>query len=505
MLRALYIFLIIAALGAIAVWLAGNPGSLVMHWRGYEIRTSFVVGLGLLVGLAFLVLYIYRLGVAFFHTPATVSHYLEARRQRKGFAALSRGMMAVAAGDAAEARRYAAQAHKLLDEPPLTLLLAAQAAQLDGNEAEASRHFAAMLQTPETEFIGLRGLFIQARRAGDSEQALNIARRALASRPHTNWAAQAIFEIETAQENWEGALHMLDQAQAAKLLNKEEARHRRAVLLTAEAMTAEDAARDQAEDVANNARERALSFALQAVSLERDFVPAVAIAARLYGETGKPARAARLIEDTWTRTPHPELADIYLRLMGRESAYERLSRVRLLAGCNRDHPQSRIALARAAIGARDWLSARGALQPLIDGEMASLTQHVCELMAQVEEGEFGNKGQSREWLARALYAAEDEQWVGEGYRSDRWSPINPVTGEFDALQWQAPVAILSKSNVAPLPALPNEFASLDIVDPASDNEAPEIHVSSGIDVVYPPLVPDDPGTDEEESGGKQKW
>lgn len=38
MLRALYTFLIIAVLSAIAIWLADNPGELVMHWRGYEIH-----------------------------------------------------------------------------------------------------------------------------------------------------------------------------------------------------------------------------------------------------------------------------------------------------------------------------------------------------------------------------------------------------------------------------------------------------------------------------------
>lgn len=505
MLRALYIFLIIAALGAIAVWLAGNPGSLVMHWRGYEIRTSFVVGLGLLVGLALLVLYLYRLGVAFFQTPATVSRYLELRRQRKGFAALSRGFVAVAAGDAAEARRYAAQAHRLLDEPPLTLLLAAQAAQLDGNEAEASGHFEAMLQAPETQFIGLRGLFIQARRAGDSVRALEIARQAMASRPNTGWAVQAVFEIETARENWQGALQALDQAQAAKLLGKEEARHRRAVLLTAEALAAEGPLEEPSADSESNNKERALSFAMQALSLQRDFVPAIAAAARLYAETGKPARAARIIEDAWTRVPHPELADIYLRLMGRESAYERLARVRLLAGYNRDHPESRIALARAALAARDWLSARGALQPLVDGHMAQVTQRVCELMAQIEEGEFGNKGQAREWLSRALYAPEDAQWVGEGYRSDKWSPINPVTGEFDALEWKAPVVSLSKAEPRPLPALPHEFSATDHAEAAEEDAVTSASDMDRSDIVFPPLVPDDPGTEEDEAGEKPKW
>ncbi len=155
-------------------------------------------------------------------------------------------MVAVAAGDAAEAKRYAAQAHKLLDAPPLTLLLAAQAAQLEGDEKSASGYFERMLDAPETAFLGLRGLFIQARRAGDREQALAHARRAFELRPQTPWAAQAVFEIEAAEEDWDGALKTLDREVSAKVISRDKARRRRAVLLTAKAMTAAEAAQGQA-------------------------------------------------------------------------------------------------------------------------------------------------------------------------------------------------------------------------------------------------------------------
>ena len=37
-----------------------------------------------------------------------------------------RGMVAIAAGDAIEARKQEKQAHVLLDEPPLTMLLSAK-------------------------------------------------------------------------------------------------------------------------------------------------------------------------------------------------------------------------------------------------------------------------------------------------------------------------------------------------------------------------------------------
>src|SRR5690606_26575928 len=97
---------------------------------------------------AFLVLFAYRVAMSFMSSPASVSAFLETRRRRKGFLALSRGMVAVAAGDAAEARRHAGRARKLLDETPLTLLLAAQAAQLDGEEGAATRYFEAMLNAP---------------------------------------------------------------------------------------------------------------------------------------------------------------------------------------------------------------------------------------------------------------------------------------------------------------------------------------------------------------------
>jgi HemY protein len=498
MLRALYTFLIVAILCGIAIWLADNPGELVMHWRGYEIRTSFVIGVAAMALAAFLVLLAYRIAVSFIETPASVSRFLEKRRQQKGFLALSRGMVAVAAGDAAEAKRHAAQAHKLLDAPPLTLLLAAQAAQLEGDEARATGYFEEMLAAPETEFLGLRGLFIQARRSGDREKALGYARRAFTLRPQTPWAAQAVFEIEAAGEDWDAALATLDRTVSAKLIARDEARRRRAVLLTAQAMTALEAARAQAPEVRTPALEKALKLASEAVSLEPDFVPAIALAARLYAETGKQRRAVKLIEDAWTRAPHPDLADVWLEMVEDETGYARAERARALAARNPAHRESRILEARGAIGARDWKSARAALSAYA-GPTASEapTQRICELMAEIEEGEFGDRGAARSWLTRALHAPEDPQWSGTGYRAHRWSPINPVTGEFDGLKWAAPELLSDR--------LPVVAESADEDAPASASEGPAekesvetVEIDTEVLAFTPPL-PDDPGTDDEES------
>ena len=50
---------------------------------------------------------------------------------------------------------------------PLVNVLAAQAAQLKGDRAQVKRIFEEMTKSPDTEALGLRGLFSEARQAGD--------------------------------------------------------------------------------------------------------------------------------------------------------------------------------------------------------------------------------------------------------------------------------------------------------------------------------------------------
>ncbi|CAN0500953.1 unnamed protein product, partial [Discosporangium mesarthrocarpum] len=68
---------------------------------------------------------------------------------------------------------------------------------------------------------------------------------------------------------------------------------------------------------------------------------------------------------------------------------------------------------------------------------------VCELMAEIEQGEFGDRGRAREWLARAVRAPRDPAWVADGQVSKVWLPVSPVTGELDAFAWTVPLDALA--------------------------------------------------------------
>jgi HemY protein len=176
--------------------------------------------------------------------------------------------------------------------------------------------------------------------------------------------------------------------------------------------------------------------------LAPSLVPAAEIAGRLLASKGESRQASRLIARTWKLSPHPDLALVYAFANPGEAPRERLKRVKHLAGLTPGDIEGHIAIAMAAIEARDWREAEAALSPYLHDRPPA---RVCTLMARIEAGE-GNKGREREWLARAVRAPRDRAWIADGYVSDRWLPVSPVTGTVDAFEWKAPVDAIGRGD-----------------------------------------------------------
>ncbi len=415
----------VAAVAAGMSWLADRPGSLVVNWEGFEVETSVFRAVVLLALIVATALFVWSLVRQLWSSPAVVGRYFTRRRQERGLDALSSGLIAIGAGDRSLAARYAVQARKSLPNEPLTHLLRAQAAQLAGDRSTSRRIFEAMLGQPDTEQLGLRGLFLEAEREGEAEAARQFAERALRINPKLGWPTEALFELQCREGLWEDALETLASARRHAHLDKATADRRRAVLLTARAQEIEDANGIKAGDLATEAH-----------NLAPDLVPAAAIAGRQLASRGATPKAAKIIEQTWKITPQPELALIYAFARPGDSPRDRLERVKRLARMVPHSPEGNIALATAAIEARDWSEARQALEPLLgDG----VTERVCTLMARIEGEEHNDAGRVREWLSRAVDAGRDPAWTADGVVSERWAPVSPVTGALDAYQWKVPL------------------------------------------------------------------
>ncbi len=506
MIRVLFFLFILIALALSEAWLIERPGEIVLTWQGYRVETSVLVGLAAVVAAAAALFVLWSLLRYTFRIPSLMTIATRSRRRDKGYAALSRGMVAVGAGDVQLARKSAAEAQKYLRHEPLTLLLRAQAAQLSDASDEASRAFEEMTHRSDTRLLGLRGLYFEAQRRGDAEKAQHFANLAHEIAP-LPWSARAGLEHQAAAGDWASALAALESGGAGHV-DKKTRERQRAVLETAIAL-----------DKAETEPEEALRLVRAAMKREPGLVPAIALAAKLLSRKGDIRKATKMIEAAWPRAPHPDLAKIYLNSRPGESNADRLARAQVLAKLAPGDAESKIAVAQAAIAAGDFKTARGSMQPLIESG-AQPTARVCLLMADLEEAEHGADGYVREWLARASRAPHDPAWVADGVVSDHWLPASPVTGKLDAFVWQRPVERL-KSGVeadevvfAPIPAStppariadapakalsPPKAEGPSAVDPAGPAGSAEGEPAApdkplGDHVIFPlPAAPDDPG------------
>ncbi len=422
------LFLVLVALAAAgAAWVADQTGDVALSWDGWRVTTTipvFALGVGLIVVAAVLVWDVLR---GLWRTPSRIRHRRHERRQARARHAITHGLLAIGHGDSAAARAHAEVARRHAGNDPLTLLLHAQAAQLEGNREAAQHAFRAMAERDDTRLLGLRGLFIEAQRADDAMAAVMIADEALKLSPSTPWASQAVLGFRCAKGDWTGALSILDNGFSAGLVDKAGYRRQRGVLLTARALELQNTDRDLSRD-----------SALEAVKLAPTLVPAAVLAAKYESEAHQVRRAMRIVEAAWVAHPHPDLADAYAHVRLGDSAKARLSRIETLAAKTPGHIEGSLAIARAAIDASEFARAREVLLPFTGDP----TQRVALLMAEIERTEHGDSGRARGWTLRALRARHDPAWTADGYISDRWRPVSPLTGRLDAFQWQTPVASL---------------------------------------------------------------
>jgi HemY protein len=427
MYRILLFLLLIALAAAGAAWVADQTGNFTLSWDGWRVETSlpvFALALGIAITAAMLAWSILR---AVWRMPEKIQRSRRERRHARGRHAITHGLLAIGHGDAAAARAHADVARKHAAHDPLSLLLHAQSAQLEGDRNAAKAAFRAMAERADTRLLGLRGLFIEAQRSDDPVSAVMIAEQALKLSPASTWASHAVLGFRCAGGDWSGALGILDNNLASGLIEKPTWRRQRGVLLTARAL-----------EVENSDRDLSRQSVMEAIKLAPTLVPAAVLSAKYESEAHQVRRAMRIVETAWQAHPHPDLADAYAHVKLGDSARQRLVRIETLAAKAPGHLESALALARAAIDASEFARAREALAPFI----AAPTQRVAMLMAELEHTEHGDSGRARAWTLRAVHARHDPVWTADGYVSEKWRPVSPVSGRLDAFQWQTPVAAL---------------------------------------------------------------
>jgi len=332
--------------------------------------------------------------------PAKIRARDAQSHRTRGVAALTRGLEAVAVGDASAASHHARVAHRHLDDMALTRLLSAQAAQLSGDEVAANASFGAMLEAPETEFMGLKGLYLQAISKDDRALARDYAERAFSLRPNARWAFDSVVELGLERGAWGETREAIENARRNRLVDGRHADRGVAALLTADAYAALDSSEVKA----------ALSEAEAALKLAPSFTPAAILAARLYAESGKAGKAAKVLETAFAVEPHPALIRLYDKIYTDEEPEKRATRLRKLAEKNQACPEAVLLQARASNLTGDWAGAMTTLESVLTG---APTAAAFALMAKAAKGLNGDEA-ARVWLEHAAAAPRDPRPGADG-------------------------------------------------------------------------------------------
>lgn len=469
MVRVLFFLILVGAIAFGFAWLADRPGDMVVTFEGYQYQVSLMVAAVTIAALVAAIMLSWWVVKALWNSPYTITRYFRVRRRDRGYQALSTGMIAAGAGDAALARQKNKEAAKLIrsDQEPLIQLLEAQTLVLEGNHEAARDKFEQMIDDPETRLLGLRGLYLEAARQGNREAARHYASRAAQVAPQLGWAAESSIEEKAEEGDWDGALKLLEAQKGVQKADREGFNRRRAVLLTAKAIATFDT--DQSG---------ARAAALEANRLAPEFVPAALIAARCLFRTDEVRKGSKILESTWRKHPHPEIADLYVHARHGDAALDRLTRAQRLQSLHTNHPESALAVSRAALAAQEFDLAREEAQASIRMEPH---EGAYLLLADIEEAAGGDSGRVREWLARAVRAPRDPAWVADGVISEHWAPQSPVTGKIDAFQWRVPVerlgiAIEPEEKIAPvlIDAEPQPVEEAEIVEEEPAEMASEV-------------------------------
>lgn len=424
MLRLFIFTLAIAALSLLAAWMSAHPGRVTLTWLDWRIDTSvaFLLLLAALTMAAGTAAVLFLRGLI--RSPSRWRRGRREKHYRLGLSAVTQSLAALAAGNIPGARAFLEQAKHHLEDAPVTLLLSAQMAKLEGNETETHRLLEAMRGHRETRLLAAKGLSEYHDRHDDAALALPHAEQAHALNPRDPDALRALVGLHARLGQWQQAQQILRRSMLR--LPRDERRRLQALIYCAHAEKMQASGNIPA----------ALSFARQAVRAQPGFIPAAALAARLAFQERQPKPALAILARAWKQAPHAQLAEcLFSGMDARENPAAMLKAARRIVRTRPDHEESRLLIARAALLARTWPEARESLKQAIalhEGVRA------CQWMAELETAQYGDSEAATRWTLRASAAGERETWVCEecAHTDERWTAHCPRCHAFGTLRWK---------------------------------------------------------------------
>jgi HemY protein len=382
--KALWLTLKVSVLAALLIWLWLQPGTVDIHWQGYEISTRFGAAMVILLTTMMLFGWLFHVWRRLVALPGSYRQQRQWHKLQNGYQAIERGLLAMYLQNYQLALRHAKEAMHLLPHHALSHYLAAETARRQGDMVKAQNHYHALQQSADGEALGLYGQLTVALERKDNAQATLYARQLLHKSGLNPYTVETLSRLEMEQGNYTEAEKILRQALQAKIGDTDNLRQQLASVL----LSLSEKALQQQDYTA------ALECAREALKWQPSSVDAAQQTALLWQQKAYKRRAEKTILNAYELNPHPDLVQVWLQIHGAEKAIDQIALVERLTRENPDSATSDLAMAEANRKAGLWGVARKYALRAAEKAPGRTTYR---LLAVIEEADTGDMAKIRHW------------------------------------------------------------------------------------------------------------
>lgn len=423
MVRILWNAFLLAVIALAAAWLSNHAGTVEMEWIGYRVKTS----VGLLIGAAALLYFVfhYCLAKPFEIIGAAVSSRFasDARAERIAkrrvakemdrYALLTKGMIALEAGDVAAAERMRRRIRKEFEDAPAeTVVFDARLAEAQSRLNDALALYSELAKNVETRLLGMRGKIRLNRLTGNLPAALEACAALLAEKNPPAWVISEAFELQIREKRWDDAVATLEKGRKQDVFDKPTAKHLKACVLLEQANNTEDAEQ----------KERLVRAAADA---DDTLMQAVLMTAEYNIRKGQIRKARSALFDLWKKSPCTAVYETYLTLDPAASPIDVVQSVEELIAENPETPLNHLVLADCSFKARLWGQAKTSLEKYL--AVCPDSKRALTLAAEIAENARDEKAAAEYRAKAALAEAEAPYRCGVCHTDfSEWHTVCPV-------------------------------------------------------------------------------
>ena len=422
MIRYLFILFQFIVLLIIASWSIQNskPISFLLHDITITTSTSFVI-IGLII-IIIIVLLLQRFVFFVKQSSQKYKFYRERSIYQKGYNSFLQGMVAIANKDFKKAILESKNINKYLKDRSLSLLLKSESLKIEKKYNELNNVYEEMLNNPQTNLLGLRGLMEQNIRAQDYHHAFVYGEKLFYLNPRIDKLYETLVNIIAKTNNWHKFLQINDQSLQYKVIDKKIYAENKSIAFY-----------EIAKIKQHSSTKESIDLMEKALKLRENFSPYVNFYIQILINENQLEKAKKILKKTWTVLPHPCLKNV-IKILAKKMKVSYYEISKFITSNLLDNPETRILLTEALIEENNWTDARNQIKLLLEHKPL---KQVCLLMAKIEEGDSGDPQKIDAWIARSNTGKLGKIWICQvsGLTQDNWTSIS-LSGYFNSLVWQ---------------------------------------------------------------------